>query len=249
MPVSSITKAALKVFGEGGGFESMMEAAQQTTSKDNAIHMKIFGGKDVNIIPSRNGALLQVSGIIGINNNGPAISMNNQDYKKFLSFDDYHKRMFVEQYLEQHAPMTYKMLKMSEMGDLNSRTKTHTSYTSDGIGIRYPEDQRREALMEKLSFKRYPDEPLNSRLSDVKMMNVRDGRGELHMKVDGQEQKFTISGDTFRAWGACALPTNVLANHVLELSEKQQMDLQTRVELGLDEQRDQGQSQSVGMRR
>ena len=39
MPVSSIIKAAKEVFGEGGGFGSMMEAAQQTASKDNTIHM------------------------------------------------------------------------------------------------------------------------------------------------------------------------------------------------------------------
>lgn len=247
MPVSNIIKAAKEVFGEGGGFGSMMEAAQQAASKDNAIHMKMFGGKDVDILPFQKDSLpiLKVSdskGLIIMSH------MSQEEYKNFRSLDDYHRKMFVEDFLEKHNPKLHMQLKGNEAVDLMNPLRRGLPYTSDGTPVVYLGD-RSNAIQERFSFKRYPDEPLNSRLSDVKMMNVRDGRGELHMKVDGQERKFTISGDTFRAWGACALPTNVLANHVLELSEKQQMDLQTRVELGLDEQRDQGQSQSVGIKR
>lgn len=247
MPIGSILKAAQKVFGEGGGFGSMMEAAQQVLSKDNAIHMKMFGGKDVDIIPSQKGGLpiLKVSDSKGLIT---MLHMNQEEYRNFRSLDDYHRREFVDRFLEQHNPKLHMQLKGNEVEDLWNPLRRGLPYTSDGTPVVYLGD-RSNAIQERFNFKRYPDEPLNSRLSDVKMMNMRDGRGELHMKVDGKEQKFTISGDTFRAWGTCALPTNVLANHVLELSEKQQMDIQTRVELGLDEQRNQGQSQSVGMKR
>ena len=240
MPNNAITKAALKVFGEDGGFGSMMEAAQQATSKDNAIHMKMFGGKDVDIIPSQKGSqpILKVSDSKGLIT---MLHMNQEEYRNFRSLDDYHRKMFVEDFLEKHSEDAYRKLKGSEIKDLNDRVRTHTPYTSDGVAIKYKEDMDRDRF---LDINRTLD-PLNPR---IKNPNLRGNA--MICKIDGISQVITIHNQrALEAYKNGDVSLNQLANAVLKSYDQQMANLQARVELGLDEQRNQGQSQSVGMRR
>ena len=70
------------------------------------------------------------------------------------------------------------------------------------------------------------------------------------MTVDGKEKTLTVSNkNTVDAFHAGALPLNVLANKVLEMTDRLQVNLQSRFELAMDEQRGQEQNQSMGMRR
>lgn len=77
---------------------------------DNATHLKMFGGRDVDVVPTRNGALLQVSGVGAKNEGGFSISMDKQEYAKFSALDESHQKKFVENYLQQYAPNRFKEL-------------------------------------------------------------------------------------------------------------------------------------------
>ena len=98
-------------------------------------------------------------------------------------------------------------------------------------------------------FKQYPDEPLNPRISKVTPF-VDANTVYLNMTVDGKEKTLTVSNkNTVDAFHAGALPLNVLANKVLEMTDRLQVNLQSRFELAMDEQRSQEQGYSNGFRR
>ena len=98
-------------------------------------------------------------------------------------------------------------------------------------------------------FKQYPDEPLNPRISKVTPF-VDENTVYLNMTVDGKEKNLTVSNkNTVDAFNAGALPLNVLANKVLEMTDRLQVNLQNRFEMTLEEQRSQEQSQLQGFHR
>ena len=77
---------------------------------DNATHLKMFGGRDIDIIPSRNGAILQVSGVGPKDKGGFSISMDKEEFAKFKALDKTHQTMFIENFLGKYAPNKFKEL-------------------------------------------------------------------------------------------------------------------------------------------
>ncbi len=198
---------------------------------DNAIHMKMFGGKDIDIIPNHKGALLQVSGLDTKGKGDFSISMDKQEYNKFLSLkDEQQRKSFVENFLMRYVPSSYHELKKSETDDDKMRRITKAPWDANG--------QPRQATGPNY-------EPLNSRITHPEMHG-----NQMTCKIDGQPQVITISSKhTLDAFYAGQVTMNQLANKVLHLYDNHQMALQGQVEMGLDAQRSQDQGQSVGMRR
>lgn len=98
-------------------------------------------------------------------------------------------------------------------------------------------------------YKRYPDEPLNPRISKV---TPATGKNEvfLNMVVDGKEKHFSVTNKHIvDALNAGAVPINVLANRVLEMTENRQMSLDGKIVMGINEIHEQNQNQNTGMRR
>ena len=110
-----------KVFGNGDDTVSAAKAAKDVLNgkgevfHDNATHLKMFGGRDVDVVPSHNGALLQVSGVGAKNEGGFSISMDKQEYAKFMSLDQANQKKFVESFLQQYAPNKFKELNGSKL--------------------------------------------------------------------------------------------------------------------------------------
>ena len=110
-----------KVFGNGDDTVSAAKAAKDVLNgkgevfHDNATHLKMFGGRDVDVVPSHNGALLQVSGVGAKNEGGFSISMDKQEYAKFMSLDQANQKKFVENFLQQYAPNKFKELNGSKL--------------------------------------------------------------------------------------------------------------------------------------
>ncbi|MBQ7424238.1 MAG: hypothetical protein IJV19_05810 [Prevotella sp.] len=268
---------------------------------DNATHLKMFGGRDVDVIPSNKGALLQVSGSDGVF----TISMDKEEYGKFKCLDQGQKK-FVESFLQQYAPNKFKELNgsrlagnywsgpdkkfyvpvtVAELDRLNSlgkqerqqyfrellkekdpqqynalvnaekslvadkkiRDAAQTPWQRNGSPTNSIGNQGTAAWQNK--FKQYPDEPLNPRISKVTPF-VDENTVYLNMTVDGKEKNLTVSNrNTVDAFNAGALPLNVLANKVLEMTDRLQVNLQNRFEMTLEEQRSQEQSQLQGFHR
>lgn len=105
-----------KVFGNGDDTVSAAKVAKDVVNgkgevfNDNSTHLKMFGGRDVDVVPTHNGALLQVSGVGAKNEGGFSISMDKQEYAKFSALDESHQKKFVENYLQQYAPNRFKEL-------------------------------------------------------------------------------------------------------------------------------------------
>lgn len=95
---------------------------------DNATHMTAFNGKIVDIVPTLNGASLQVE--------GTHISMSQRDYDKFLAMDDFHKRRFVELFVYDHAQGLAQKLIGESIPDRVLRSKIGTPYNADGEAVR-----------------------------------------------------------------------------------------------------------------
>jgi len=108
--------ALKKVFGNGDDTVSAAKVAKDVVNgksevfNDNATHLKMFGGREVDVVPTHNGALLQVSGVGAKNEGGFSISMDKQEYAKFSALDESHQKKFVENYLQQYAPNRFKEL-------------------------------------------------------------------------------------------------------------------------------------------
>ena len=108
--------ALKKVFGNGDDTVSAAKVAKDVVNgkgevfNDNSTHLKMFGGRDVDVVPTHNGALLQVSGVGAKNEGGFSISMDKQEYAKFSTLDESHQKKFVENYLQQYAPNRFKEL-------------------------------------------------------------------------------------------------------------------------------------------
>lgn len=198
---------------------------------DNSIHMKMFGGKDIDIIPDHKGALLQVSGLGAKGKGDFSISMDKQEYNNFLSLkDELQRKSFVENFLMRYAPDTYRDLKKSETNDDKMRRITQTPWDANG--------QSRQA-----SGPNYV--PLNPRITHPEMHG-----NQMTCEIDGHPQVITIgSKQALDAFYAGQVTMNQLANKVLHLYDNQQMALQGQVEMGLDAQRSQDLGQSAGMRR
>lgn len=77
---------------------------------DNATHLKMFGGKDVDVISTPNGALLHVSGVASKDKGGFSISMDKQEYARFIALDESHQKKFVNNFLEKNLPNVFKEL-------------------------------------------------------------------------------------------------------------------------------------------
>ena len=108
--------ALKKIFGNGDDAVSASKVAKDVVNgkgevfNDNSTHLKMFGGRDVDVVPTHNGALLQVSGVGAKNEGGFSISMDKQEYAKFSALDESHQKKFVENYLQQYAPNRFKEL-------------------------------------------------------------------------------------------------------------------------------------------
>lgn len=273
---------------------------------DNATHLKMFGGRDVDVVPTHNGALLQVSGVGAKNEGGFSISMDKQEFAKFMSLDQANQKKFVESFLQQYAPNKFKELNgsklagnywsgpdkkfyvpvtVAELDKLNSLGKQEKlQYFRELLKEKDPKQYNALVNAEKAlaadkkirdvaqtpwqrngsptnsignqgaaawqgKFKQYPDEPLNPRISKVTPF-VDANTVYLNMTVDGKEKTLTVSNkNTVDAFHAGALPLNVLANKVLEMTDRLQVNLQSRFELAMDEQRSQEQGYSNGFRR
>ena len=119
--MGSFINAIRKVFGSGDDTVSAAKAAKDVLNgkgevfHDNATHLKMFGGRDVDVVPSHNGALLQVSGVGAKNEGGFSISMDKQEYAKFMSLDQANQKKFVENFLQQYAPNKFKELNGSKL--------------------------------------------------------------------------------------------------------------------------------------
>ena len=113
--------ALKKVFGNGDDTVSAAKAAKDVLNgkgevfHDNATHLKMFGGRDVDVVPSHNGAQLQVSGVGAKNEGGFSISMDKQEFAKFMSLDQANQKKFVESFLQQYAPNKFKELNGSKL--------------------------------------------------------------------------------------------------------------------------------------
>ena len=92
-----------------------MEQAQGEVYHDNSTHLKMFGGKDVDVIPSQKGALLQVSSVDANGKGDFSINMDKQEYVKFKSLDQLGQKKFVESFLQQYAPNKFKELNGSKL--------------------------------------------------------------------------------------------------------------------------------------
>ena len=98
-------------------------------------------------------------------------------------------------------------------------------------------------------YKRYPDEPLNPRISKVTPF-VDENTVYLNMIVDGKEKNISVfNKNTVDAFHAGAIPINVLANKALELAETKQINLESNIQIGISEIHEQNQNQNTGMRR
>lgn len=241
MPSPTIIKATMEA-GKDIARNVNTKAHTGEVFHDNAIHMKMFGGKGIDVIPDHKGALLQVSGLGARGEGGLTINMDKQEYNKFISLTDYRQRKsFVEDFIKQHSLETYNKLMGSEINDLNRRVLTHTPYTSDGVGIRYKEDMDRDRF---LDINKILD-PLNSRIKNPDLHG-----NAMTCEIDGIPQVITIhSQRALDAYNNGKVSLNQLANAVLKSYDNQQMALQGQVEMGLNAQRGQDQSQSMGMRR
>ena len=213
------------------------------------ISMKMYDGKDVSVSPLKSGgAFLKIPDAYG-NGRDWGIGLSQKDYNKFLALDDSHRHQFLESYVERYNPELSNKLKLSEASDLHQRASIRSPYTSDGVGIRYPEDRNPALELDNWRYKHYPDQKLDPRISRV-TPSVGVDSMSLNMTIDGKENVIKVKNqNTIEAFCAGKLPLNVLANKVLELYDKQQMDVQARFDMGLDAQRSQDMSQSQGFRR
>ncbi len=300
-----------KVFGGGDDNVSAAQAVKDVLNgkgevyHDNATHLKMFGGREVDVVPSQKGALLQVSGVGAKNEGGFSISMDKQEFAKFMSLDQANQKKFVESFLQQYAPNKFKELNgsklagnywsgpdkkfyvpvtVAELDKLNSLGKQEKQqYFRELLKQKDPKQYNAMVNAEKAlaadkklrdvaqtpwqrngtptnsignqgaaawqgKFKQYPDEPLNPRISKVTPF-VDENTIYLNMTVDGKEKNLTVSNrNTVDAFNAGALPLNVLANKVLEMIDRLQVNLQSRFEMAMDEQRGQEQNQSMGIR-
>ena len=75
--------------------------------KDNASHLNL-SGKSIDVIPSQNGALLQISDPNVKSSRNSYLYMNKQEYNKFLSLDESHRKKFVENFIQKNDSQTYK---------------------------------------------------------------------------------------------------------------------------------------------
>ena len=174
--------------------------------KDNATHLKMFGGREIDILPSEKGALLQVREPFSL------IRMNQQEYNKFLSLENNQQRKsFVEDYLKQHSPGVYRQLKQSQIDDERMRRIGNTPWDADGNDHQFS----------GLKFKHYPPEELNPRISHVRGY-VEPNQINLMMIVDGKERWATISNrNTVDAYHRGLIDDTQLANRVLPLIDQQ----------------------------
>lgn len=304
--------ALKKIFGNGDDAVSASKVAKDVVNgkgevfNDNATHLKMFGGREVDVVPTHNGALLQVSGVGAKNEGGFSISMDKQEYAKFSALDESHQKKFVENYLQQYAPNRFKELNgnknvaiyWSQVGDKKFYVPVTTAelnklkslsgqekeaYFKELLKEKNPQQYNAMLKAEKAlaadnklrdvaqtpwqrngsptnsignqgaaawqgKFKQYPDEPLNPRIGKVTPF-VDANTVYLNMTVDGKDKTLTISNkNTVDAFHAGALPLNVLANKVLEMTDRLQVNLQSRFEMAMDEQRSQEQNQSMGLR-
>ncbi len=110
-----------KVFGNGDDTVSAAKVAKDVINgkgevfHDNATHLKMFGGREVDVVPKHNGALLQVSGVGAKNKGGFSISMDKPEFAKFMSLDQANQKKFVESFLQQYAPNKFKELNGSKL--------------------------------------------------------------------------------------------------------------------------------------
>lgn len=120
----NILQAAVKAFMKQGAGD-MKEGE---VFNDNAVHMKAFNGKNVNIVPSPKGALLQVDGV--------SMSMTQREYDKFMALDDFHRRRFAEQLVYDNNPRLAEKLIGESIPDRILRSKIGTPYNADGEAVR-----------------------------------------------------------------------------------------------------------------
>ena len=249
--IQNLAEAAsqLENSGVGKAVKELLFGKEAQVDNTSRIGMKMYGGKDVSVSPLKSGgAFLKIPDAYG-NGKDWGIGLSQKDYNKFLALDDSHRHQFLESYVERYNPELYNKLKLSEASDLHQRASIRSPYTSDGVGIRYPEDRNPALDPDNWRYKHYPDQKLDPRISKVTPA-VDENTVYLNMTIDGKERNITVSNkNTVEAFHAGILPLNVLANKVLELYDKQQMDVQARFDMGLDAQRSQDQSLSQGFHR
>lgn len=137
----NILQAAVKAFMKQGAGD-MKEGE---VFNDNAVHMKAFNGKNVNIVPSPKGALLQVDGV--------SMSMTQREYDKFMALDDFHRRRFAEQLVYDNNPRLAKKLLGESIPDRILRAKIGTPYNADGEAvISNDRPQAQDFLRDKVSI-------------------------------------------------------------------------------------------------
>lgn len=156
----------------------------------------------------------------------------------------------VAEWYKQKDPQQYNAMVNAEKAlaaDKKLRDVAQTPWQRNGTPTNSIGNQGAAAWQGK--FKQYPDEPLNPRISKVTPF-VDENTVYLNMTVDGKEKNLTVSNrNTVDAFNAGALPLNVLANKVLEMTDRLQVNLQNRFEMTLEEQRGQEMAQSQGFHR
>ena len=171
-----------KLFGNGDDTASAAKVAKDVLNgkgevfNDNATHLKMFGGREVDVVPTHNGALLQVSGVGAKNEGGFSISMDKQEYAKFSALDESHQKKFVENYLQQYAPNRFKELSgnknvanyWSQVGD----KKFYASVTTAELNkLKSLSGQEKDAYFKELLKEKNPQQ-YNAMLKAEKALAV-----------------------------------------------------------------------------
>ena len=172
------------------------------------------------------------------------------ELEKLNSLGKHEKLQYFRELLKQKDPQQYNAMVNAEKAlaaDKKLRDVAQTPWQRNGTPTNSIGNQGAAAWQGK--FKQYPDEPLNPRISKVTPF-VDENTVYLNMTVDGKEKNLTVSNrNTVDAFNAGALPLNVLANKVLEMTDRLQVNLQNRFEMTLEEQRGQEMAQSQGFHR
>ena len=209
-------------------------------SGNKTVNMKMFGGRNIEVVPNEFGADIYVARGAGNSGKADTVRMGTREYERFLSMNGSQRKNLIDQIIRLRNPNLYNDLKANEATDLYKRSATRTPYTADGTPIFY--NKMKDSASTPDHWRRYPDEPLNSRLSNVSMDHVKEDQGVLRMNIDGVAKLFPVTGLAFQGWNNGSVPINVLANKTLEIFDRQQFSLQSKYEMNISE----GQNESLG---